>query len=109
MKQVGNTILAKGVNHILAKRDNSAWPKGSKLSGFSTCKSAEYHTDKWDWFDEGKWSYSNGIITITDNNESESIKVKTLTDSQLIIETTDKYTENGISYEDYELTEFRKI
>ena len=36
MKQVGNTILAKGGNHILAKRDNSAWPKGSKLSGFST-------------------------------------------------------------------------
>ena len=35
MKQVGNTILAKGGNHILAKRDNSAWPKGSKLSGFS--------------------------------------------------------------------------
>ena len=35
MKQVGNTILAKGVNHILAKRDNSAWPKGAKLSGFS--------------------------------------------------------------------------
>ena len=33
---MGNTILAKGVNHILAKRDNSAWPKGSKLSGFST-------------------------------------------------------------------------
>ena len=32
---MGNTILAKGVNHILAKRDNSAWPKGSKLSGFS--------------------------------------------------------------------------
>ena len=38
MKQVGNTILAKGGNHILAKRDNSAWPKGSKLSGFSTSK-----------------------------------------------------------------------
>ena len=32
---MGNTILAKGVNHILAKRDNSAWPKGAKLSGFS--------------------------------------------------------------------------
>ena len=32
---MGNTILAKGGNHILAKRDNSAWPKGSKLSGFS--------------------------------------------------------------------------
>jgi len=38
VKQVGNTILAKGGNHILAKRDNSAWPKGSKLSGFSTYK-----------------------------------------------------------------------
>lgn len=38
MKQVGNTILAKGVNHILAKRDNSAWPKGAKLSGFSSAK-----------------------------------------------------------------------
>ena len=35
---MGNTILAKGGNHILAKRDNSAWPKGSKLSGFSTLK-----------------------------------------------------------------------
>ena len=62
--------------------------EGNDLVGFKlvfkedgTCKSAEYHTDKWDWFDEGKWSYSNGIITITDNNESESIKVKTLTDS----------------------------
>ena len=90
--------------------------EGDDLVGFKlvfkedgTCKSAEYHTDKWDWFDEGKWSYSNGIITITDNNESELIKVKTLTDSQLIIETTDKYTEDGIFYEDYELTEYRKI
>lgn len=89
--------------------------EGNDLVGFKlvfkedgTCKSAEYHTDKWDWFDEGKWSYSNGIITITDNNESELIKVKTLTDSQLIIETTDKYTEDGIFYEDYELTEYRK-
>ena len=55
--------------------------EGNDLVGFKlvfkedgTCKIAEYHTDKWDWFDEGKWSYSNGIITITDNNESESIK-----------------------------------
>ena len=42
MKQVGNTILAKGVNHILAKRDNSAWPKGAKLSGFSTIYTIRY-------------------------------------------------------------------
>ncbi len=51
MKQVGNTILAKGVNHILAKRDNSAWPKGSKLSGFSTIYKSgilnEYETQRY--------------------------------------------------------------
>jgi len=45
VKQVGNTILAKGVNHILAKRDNSAWPKGSKLSGFSTCFQIAFSLD----------------------------------------------------------------
>ena len=45
MKQVGNTILAKGGNHILAKRDNSAWPKGSKLSGFSTCNRIQPNLD----------------------------------------------------------------
>ena len=31
-----NAILAKRVNHIVAKGDNPAWPKGSKSRGFST-------------------------------------------------------------------------
>ena len=31
-----NTILAKRVNHIVAKGDNPAWPKGSKSRGFSS-------------------------------------------------------------------------
>ena len=31
-----NTILARRVNHIVAKGDNPAWPKGSKSRGFST-------------------------------------------------------------------------
>ena len=30
-----NTILAKRVNHIVAKGDSPAWPKGSKSRGFS--------------------------------------------------------------------------
>lgn len=47
MKQVGNTILAKGVNHILAKRDNSAWPKGAKLSGFSTYDGKPFNLEEW--------------------------------------------------------------
>ena len=32
-----NTILAKRVNHIVAKGGNPVWPKGSKSRGFSTC------------------------------------------------------------------------
>ena len=31
-----NTILAKRVNHIVAKGGNPVWPKGSKSRGFST-------------------------------------------------------------------------
>ena len=30
-----NTILAKRINHIVAKGDNPVWPKGSKSRGFS--------------------------------------------------------------------------
>lgn len=30
-----NAILAKRVNHIVAKGDNPIWPKGSKSRGFS--------------------------------------------------------------------------
>ena len=33
-----NTILAKRVNHIVAKGDNPAWPKGSKSRGFSSAR-----------------------------------------------------------------------
>ena len=33
-----NTILAKRVNHIVAKGDNPAWPKGSKSRGFSSSR-----------------------------------------------------------------------
>ena len=36
-----NTILAKRVNHIVAKGDNPAWPKGSKSRGFSTVYKCE--------------------------------------------------------------------
>ena len=48
---MGNTILAKRGNHIVAKGDNSGWPKGSKLSGFSTGHKAspsneQFLTDK---------------------------------------------------------------
>jgi len=38
---VVNTILAKRINHIVAKGDNPVWPKGSKSRGFSSYR---YHT-----------------------------------------------------------------
>ena len=38
MYQVVNTILAKRVNHIVAKGGNPACPKGSKSRGFSTAQ-----------------------------------------------------------------------
>ena len=31
-----NTILARRVNHIVAKGGNPAWPKGAKSRGFSS-------------------------------------------------------------------------
>ena len=66
MKQVGNTILAKRVNHILAKRDNSAWPKGSKLSGFSTQRKAAYLVEALD-------KKLGPVIHIVENETDNSI------------------------------------
>ena len=40
-----NTILAKRVNHIVAKGDNPVWPKGSKSRGFSKKGNNEYQYD----------------------------------------------------------------
>ena len=37
-----NTILAKRVNHIVAKGDNPAWPKGSKSRGFSIISNFQF-------------------------------------------------------------------
>ena len=37
-----NIILAKRVNHIVAKGGNPVWPKGSKSRGFSTTDEEHY-------------------------------------------------------------------
>lgn len=78
-----------------------------------TCNSAEYYNGRWNWDEAGTWSYKNGKITIKrtfgGESYSETSTVKELTSSKLVIEYIDKYTEDGISYEDYELSEYRKI
>ena len=38
--------MARRVNHIVAKGDNPAWPKGSKSRGFSTTQRYAEVTDK---------------------------------------------------------------
>ena len=52
-----NTILARRVNHIVAKGDNPAWPKGSKSRGFSILQEKHYQEAKAKFFglvfDEG--------------------------------------------------------
>lgn len=84
-----------------------------KFNEDGTYASAEYYNNKWDWEEEGTWNYKNGKITIRYEDEgesySESATVKALTSSKLVIEYIDRYTEDGISYEDYALWEYRKI
>lgn len=76
-----------------------------------TCRMAEYYNGTWHWEDGGVWSYKNGKITIigSGGDERESATVKELTSSKLVLEFHDKYMEDGISYEDYGLVEYRKI
>ena len=51
-----NTILAKRVNHIVAKGDIPVWPKGSKSRGFSIGKGC--------WIQQGCTFFDRGGITI---------------------------------------------
>ena len=39
-----NAILARRVNHIVAKGDNPVWPKGSKSRGFSKAGECGWNT-----------------------------------------------------------------
>ena len=41
-----NTILARRVNHIVAKGDSPAWPKGSKSRGFSNSQIYDLYMNK---------------------------------------------------------------
>ncbi len=49
------------------------------------------------------------MIRSTYEGFSRTVTVKELTSSQSLLEYIDKYIEDGISYEYYELSEYRKI
>lgn len=74
-----------------------------------TCEHGEYYSGRWHWENMGTWIYKNGKISVTDGGYTETVTVKKLTDSSLIVELFDKYTEDGVACEDYEYSEYRKI
>lgn len=78
-----------------------------------TCKDAEFYSGEWHWNNEGTWNYKNGKLTIKSTYEGETeittATVKELTQSKLVVEAVDKYTEDGTVYEDWTLQEYRKV
>ena len=74
-----------------------------------TCKDGEFYGDKWHW-DTGTWSCENNkITTYLKYRDARTVTIKNLTSTKLVVEFIDKYTDDGMACEDYELTEYRKI
>lgn len=72
------------------------------------------HNEKYNgkWYDPeyiGTWKYKGGKIYFYYDDEGEYITVKELTSSQMVWEYYDKYTEKGVTYEEYYREVFRKI
>ncbi len=81
-----------------------------------TFQDAEYDNDSgWELYAEGgKWSYKDGKLSMNYYEDGELVEaqtaaVKELTGSRLVLETTFKYSDGGISIEEYSLGEFRKV
>ncbi|MGN1375826.1 MAG: hypothetical protein ACI4V5_04645 [Prevotella sp.] len=85
----------------------------TKFNADGSYETAEYYNNKWSWDVTGTWSYKNGKITCCIIEEDDiyyvTSTVKELTSSKFVVEGVDKYTENGKSYEEYYLEEYRKI
>lgn len=65
--------------------------------------------DNWENDGTANYSYSNGTLKIYSGGYSESYKVLTLNESQLVIEGHTTYTEDGKNYEAYVKRTLRKI
>lgn len=81
-----------------------------------TYREAEYYNDEWNWDGEdvgATWNYKNGVITMryTEDGEtySSSGTVKELTATKLVVEAYEKETEEGVVYEYWTHSEYRKI
>ena len=78
-----------------------------------TFESYERYYGQWHGGLEGTWTYKGGKIYMRDYeyDEEEVVTVKKLTSSQLVTEYHHKHmdTEEGIVYEEYQSTVYRKI
>ena len=92
--------------------DNNFMIKFNADGTYETNEYDYYNNKWWGWDETGTWSYKNGKLTcciIDDEIYYETITVKELTSSKVVVEGVDKYTENGKSYEEYYLEEYHKI
>lgn len=55
------------------------------------------------------WKKSSNKLTCTVNGESTTSTIKTLNSTTLIIEVNDKYTEDGVTYEEYSISTYRRL
>ncbi len=77
-----------------------------------TCKDKNSYGDSWD--QTGTWSYKNGILSITSEDEYDGIHVETvplksLTSTEFVVEQYAKETYGGDNYEYYDKLVYHKI
>lgn len=72
-----------------------------------TVRGEEYDDDYGEYYFDGesRWSYEDGKLTL----DGVTMTVKKLTSSKLVLEDTEKFTEDGVVIECYYLAEYRKI
>lgn len=81
-----------------------------KFNADGTCEVSENNNGQWNKRGQGTWVYKKGELTIKDGSgETESGNVKELTSSKLVVESIDKYTDDGVDCEDIGEIEYRKI
>lgn len=75
-----------------------------------TCVQEEYYNKRWNIVGSFLWSLKGNKLTITDEDGEQEIGiVKTLNETTLELEHTDKYKEDGITYEDYDWQVYKRI
>lgn len=75
------------------------------------CTAQEWTGSRWESADYGTYTYKNGTITIKSDeyDEDDVIKVKKLTATELVVEESYSYWDEGDKYEGYICVTFEKV